>query len=40
MLNGIELEYTQQELIKIVFSVASSEATSADLLQWILLHQK
>ena len=40
MLNGIELEYTQQELIKIIFSVASSEATSADLLQWILLHQK
>jgi len=39
-LNGIELNYTQQELIDIVLSVASGSANAATLLQWILDHQE
>ena len=38
-LNGIELSYTQQELIDMIFAVASSQASAADLLQWIIQHQ-
>lgn len=38
-LNGIELSYTQQELIDIIYAVAASQANAADLLQWILQHQ-
>ena len=38
-LNGIELSYTQQELIDMIFAVASSLASAADLLQWIIQHQ-
>ena len=38
-LNGIELDYTQQELIDIILSVAADQATVDDLLQWILCHQ-
>ena len=39
-LNGIELSYTQQELIDMIFAVASGQASAAGLLQWIIQHQK
>lgn len=38
-LNGIELSYTQQELIDIIFAVAADRANNTDLLQWIIRHQ-
>ena len=38
-LNGIELEYTQQELIDVILSVARGETDSPALLQWILCHE-
>ena len=38
-LNGIELSYTQQELIDIIFAVAAAWATKTDHLQWIIQHQ-
>ena len=38
-LNGIELEYTQQELIDVTLSVARGETDSPALLQWILCHE-
>lgn len=38
-LNGIELNYAQQELIDIILSVASGKARAEELLQWILEHQ-
>lgn len=38
-INGIELEYTQQELIDIVLQIASSHAKADKLLAWIILHQ-
>ncbi len=38
-LNGIELEYTQQELVDIILKVAASEADADELRQWILNHQ-
>ena len=38
-LNGIELEYTQQELIDIILELAAGKAKADDLLQWILAHQ-
>lgn len=38
-LNGIELSYTQQELIDIIFAVAAGRANNTDLLQWIIQHQ-
>ena len=37
--NGIELNYTQEELIDIILAVASSHAKADDLLAWILTHQ-
>ena len=39
-LNGIELEYTQEELSNIFLAVASGNAGFAELLQWILEHEK
>lgn len=39
-LNGVELIYTQQELIDTILSVASGEKNSQGLLQWILDHQQ
>ena len=38
-LNGIELSYTQQELIDIIFAVAADRANNTDLLRWIIQHQ-
>lgn len=39
-LNGVELIYTQQELIDTILSVASGEKDNQGLLQWILEHQQ
>ena len=38
-INGIELDYTQDELIDIILQIASSHAKANDLLEWILNHQ-
>ena len=38
-LNGIESEYTQQELIDLILSVAAVKADAEALLQWIIAHQ-
>ena len=39
MLNGIELEYTQQELSDVVLQVAAGKSGYDELLAWILNHQ-
>lgn len=39
-LNGIELDYQQQELIDIILSVAAGESDRQMLLQWILNHER
>lgn len=39
-LNGIELAYSQQELVDIILAVAAGQAKAEQLLQWILAHQK
>ena len=38
-LNKIELEYTQDELIKIVMQIASDESGFDELLKWVISHQ-
>ena len=38
-LNGIELEYTQQELIAVILAVACGEMDASALLKWILEHE-
>lgn len=38
-LNGITLEYTQDELSDIILSVASDKASFKDLLKWVTDHQ-
>ena len=38
-LNGIELEYTQNELSDVVIGTAASGVSFEDLLQWITDHQ-
>ena len=38
-LNGVELTYSQQELVDIVLSVAAGNADRQSLLQWILKHE-
>lgn len=38
-INGIELDYTQEELIDIILQIASGRAKAVDLLEWILYHQ-
>lgn len=38
-LNGIELEYGQEELSEIILKVASGENSYDDLLQWLLVHE-
>ena len=37
-LNGDSLEYTQDELIEIILSVASSKKSNEDLLLWVKNH--
>lgn len=39
-LNGIELDYSQQQLADVILSVAASRASAEDLLQWILQHRR
>lgn len=38
-LNGIELEYTQEELYTVILGVASSKVDLAELNEWIITHQ-
>lgn len=38
-LNGIALEYTQEELSGIILDIASGEKDFQELLEWIILHQ-
>lgn len=39
-LNGIELDYTQEELENIILKIAASEVQAEALLQWLLNHEK
>ena len=39
-LNGIELDYTQDELANVILSVASGETGFEQLLKWIISHQQ
>lgn len=38
-LNGIDLDYTQEELSEIILSVAASESGYDELLRWLLEHE-
>ena len=38
-LNGIELEYTQEELSDMVLDVAAGRSRFEDMIQWIIKHQ-
>ncbi|MCM1365099.1 MAG: type II toxin-antitoxin system death-on-curing family toxin [Faecalibacterium sp.] len=38
-LNGIELDYTQQELIDMVLGVAAGSLDFKDMTKWIISHQ-
>lgn len=38
-LNGIELEYTQEELFMVILEVAAGSKDYQDLLEWIVSHQ-
>ena len=38
-LNGIELDYKQEDLIDIVLKAASGQTNAQGLLEWILEHQ-
>jgi len=39
-MNGIEMEYTQQELYEMVLKVAASEAGFSELLEWVFAHER
>lgn len=39
-LNGIELDYMQEELETIILKIAASEVQAEALLQWLLDHEK
>ena len=38
-LNGIELEYEQEELSALILSVASDKIGYEEILQWLLEHE-
>ena len=38
-LNGIELEYTQEELSEMILAVASNDLDFEDMVKWIIEHQ-
>lgn len=38
-LNGIELEYTQEELSDMILGVAADKLSFEDMVKWILTHQ-
>lgn len=40
LLNGVELEYTQTELIEIILKIASSQTNAEELSQWNIAHKK
>ena len=39
-LNGYDLEYTQKELIDLILDVAEGKRDYADILHWLIEHQK
>lgn len=39
VLNGIEIEYTQEELSAIILKVAAGDCSFEDLVKWIVNHQ-
>lgn len=39
-INGIELNYVQEELIDVILQVASGNINAQGLLEWILEHQE
>ncbi len=39
-LNGVELEYSQQELIDVILSVAAGKIDFEEFLDWVKAHQK
>lgn len=39
-LNGIVLEYSQNELSDLFLSVAASKQNYEDILRWLLLHEQ
>ena len=39
-INGIELSYTQQELIDIILSVADNRKNCDDLFTWLIQHER
>ena len=39
-INGVELRYTQQELVDIILQIAAGGKDYDDLFSWLLLHQK
>lgn len=38
-LNGVELVYTQEELVQIILNIAAGSTTFDELLIWLLDHQ-
>ena len=39
-LNGVDLEYTQNEFVSIIMDTASGKAGYEDLLEWIISHEQ
>ena len=39
MLNGIDLDYTQEELSDLILQVASGDSSFEDMVKWIVDHQ-
>lgn len=39
-LNGIELDYTQEELSGVILSLAAGEIDQSELLRWVIEHQE
>lgn len=39
-INGVELCYTQQEIVDIILQIAAGERDYDDLFSWLLMHQK
>ena len=37
--NGISIEYTQEEIIKLGLGVAKNEINHRDILEWVLQHK-
>lgn len=39
-INGYDLEYSQKELVDLIFGVAEGEKDYVDILHWLIEHQK